>query len=62
MNRFEDAFVNIKKYLNYIFNDNMLKSNYYKCLNEIYKVLMDTCHKIEQIYYKYVLYPKLCQL
>lgn len=59
MNKLENVFLNIKTYINYILNDNIVGSNYIKCLQEIYKVLMDTCHKIERIYYKYVLYPKL---
>ena len=64
MNRLEDVLMCINKYINYILNDNILvvRCSYYKCLQELYKVLLDTCNKIERIYYRYVLYPKLCQL
>ena len=63
-NKLEDIFLNIKLYINYILNDEYLiyQSNYFKCLQAIYDVLIESCHRIQNIYYEYVLYPKLCQL
>jgi hypothetical protein len=64
MNKYQDIFFDIKKIINYILNDSFLvhSSNYFSCLNEIYDVLRQALYKIENIYYKYVLYPKLCHL
>lgn len=63
-NKFEYVFSNIKTYINYILNDEHLiySSNYFQCLQELFNVLMSTFSKIENIYYKYILYPKLCTL
>lgn len=63
-NKFEYVFSNIKTYINYILNDEQLiySSNYFRCLQELFSVLMSTFSKIENIYYKYILYPKLCTL
>ncbi len=60
-NKFEYVFFNIKNYINYILNDEQFiySSNYFKCVQEVFNVLMTTFSKIEQIYYRYVLYPKL---
>ena len=63
-NKFEYVFFNIKTYINYILNDDQFiySSNYLKCVQEIFNILMTTFSKIERIYYKYVLYPKLATM
>lgn len=64
MDKYHNIFFEIKKQLKYIINDNylVLSSKYYHCLNEVYSVLKNTLYKLEKIYYKYILYPKLCNL
>ena len=54
-------FVEIKTQINYIINDNeiLCSNNYFKCMDEIITVLRNTLYKLQDIYYKYVLYPKL---
>lgn len=54
-------FIEIKKQINYIINDNEIvySNNYFKCIDEIITVLRNTLYKLQDIYYKYVLYPKL---
>ncbi len=60
-NKFENVFFNIKTYINYMLNDEHLiySSNYINCIQEILNILTNTFSKIQKIYYKYVLYPKL---
>ena len=62
--KFEYVFLNMKTYINYILNDETLlySSNYMKCLQELFNVLLNTYNKIEKLYYKYVLHPKLCSI
>jgi len=54
-------FVEIKTQINYIINDNdfLCSNNYLKCMDEIITVLRNTLYKLQDIYYKYILYPKL---
>lgn len=55
-----NTIIDIKKLINYILNDNtVLSPNYNKCISELYYILMKTFKKIENIYYKYILYPKI---
>jgi len=37
-------------------------NKYFSCLNEILNVLKNTLYKIQDIYYKYILHPKLKKL
>lgn len=64
MNKFFNIFNEIKKQIIYILNDNdiLYTNNYFSCLNEILCVLNNTLYKIQDIYYKYILYPKLKKL
>ena len=54
-------FIEINKQINYIINDNdfLCSNNYFKCMDEIITVLRNTLYKLQDIYYKYILYPKL---
>lgn len=58
---FGNIFVEIKKQINYIINDNdfIYSSNYINCMNEVMTVLRKALFKLQDIYYKYILYPKL---
>ena len=60
MNKYFNIFNEIKKHIIYIINDSELifSNNYFLCLNEILCVLKKTLWKIQDIYYKYILYPK----
>lgn len=64
MDKFQIIFFEIKKQIKYILNDDTLvfSSNYFACLNEIFNILQNALSKIEKIYYKYVIYPKLSKL
>jgi hypothetical protein len=64
MNKFFNIFNEIKKQIIYIINDNdiIYSSKYFKCLNEILIVLKNALYKIQDIYYKYVLNPKLTKV
>jgi hypothetical protein len=61
VNKFGNIFIEIKKQINYIINDNdfIYSSNYINCMNEVMIVLRNALFKLQDIYYKYVLYPKL---
>ena len=61
VNKFGNIFVEIKKQINYIINDNeiLYSNNYFNCIDEIMAVLRNTLYKLQDIYYKYILYPKL---
>lgn len=61
MNKFLKIFNEIKKQIRYILNDNTIiySNNYFICMNEILKVLNNTLAKIQDIYYKYILFPNL---
>ena len=64
MNKFFNIFNEIKKQIIYIINDGdvVYSHNYIICLNEILNVLKNALYKIQDIYYKYILYPKLKNL
>jgi hypothetical protein len=61
VNKFGNIFIEIKKQINYIINDNdfIYSSNYINCMNEVMIVLRNALFKLQDIYYKYILYPKL---
>jgi hypothetical protein len=61
MDRIGSVFIEIKKHINYIINDNeiLISNHYFKCIDEIIDVLRNTLYKLQDIYYKYILYPKL---
>jgi hypothetical protein len=61
MDRIGSIFIEIKKQINYIINDNeiLFSNNYFNCIDEIMTVLRNTLYKLQDIYYRYVLYPKL---
>jgi len=61
MDRIGSIFIEIKKQINYIINNNeiLYSNNYFNCLDEIMAVLRNTLYKLQDIYYKYILYPKL---
>jgi hypothetical protein len=61
MDRIGSIFIEIKKQINYIINDNeiLFSNNYFNCMDEIMTVLRNTLYKLQDIYYRYVLYPKL---
>jgi len=60
MNRFQ-SFNEINKYINYMLYDEYIifSSNYVVCMNKILYVLKNTLNKIQNIYFKYILHPKL---
>ena len=64
MNKFFNIFNEIKKQIIYIINDNEIiyTNKYVTCLNELLNVLKNTLYKIQDIYYKYILHPKLKKL
>lgn len=64
MDKFQNIFFEIKKQIKYILNDDTLifSSNYFVCLNEIFNILYNALSKIEKIYYKYIIYPKLSKI
>lgn len=61
VNKFGNIFFEINKQINYIINDNdfVYSSNYINCMNEVMTVLRKALFKLQDIYYKYILYPKL---
>jgi hypothetical protein len=60
-NKFGNIFFEIKKQISYIINDNdfVFSRNYINCMNEVIIVLRKALFKLQDIYYKYILYPKL---
>ena len=60
-NQFGNIFFEIKKQISYIINDNdfVFSRNYINCMNEVIIVLRKALFKLQDIYYKYILYPKL---
>jgi len=60
-NKFGNIFFEINKQISYIINDNdfVFSSNYINCINEVMIVLRKALFKLQDIYYKYILYPKL---
>jgi hypothetical protein len=61
VNKFGNIFFEINKQISYIINDNdfIFSSNYINCMNEVMVVLRKALFKLQDIYYKYILYPKL---
>ena len=61
MNRFQSIFNEINKYINYMLYDDYIifSSNYIQCMNKILCVLKNTLSKIQDIYLKYILHPKI---
>ena len=64
MNRFQNIFNEINKYIKYIIYDDYIiySKKYFQCMNEIMIVLENTFNKIQNIYFKYILYPKIMAL
>ena len=58
-----NLFINLKNKLFAMVDDNQVylinNSKYVTCLSEIIEVLATTLTRIEDIYYKYILFPKL---
>ena len=61
MNKFQSVFNEINKYINYMLYDEYIifSSNYVACMNKILCVLKNTLSKIQNIYFKYILHPKI---
>jgi hypothetical protein len=64
MDKFQNIFLEIKKQIKYIVNDEYLifSSDYFICLNEILYILQNALSKIGETYYKYIISPKLSKL
>ena len=61
MNRFQTIFNEINRYIKYIIYDDyiIMSTKYFLCMNEIMTVLENTFSKIQNIYFKYILHPKI---
>lgn len=61
MNRFQNIFNEINKYIKYVIYDEYIiySKKYILCMNEILNVLENTLCKIQNIYFKYILLPKI---
>jgi hypothetical protein len=61
MNRFQSVFNEINRYIKYMIYDDyiIMSKNYFLCMNEIMAVLENTFSKIQNIYFKYILHPKI---
>jgi hypothetical protein len=61
MNRFQTIFNEINRYIKYMIYDDyiIMSKNYFLCMNEIMIVLENTLSKIQYIYFKYILHPKI---
>lgn len=61
MNRFQSVFNEINKYIKYMIYDEYIifSKKYVTCMNEILCVLKNTLCKIQDIYFKYILHPKI---
>jgi hypothetical protein len=64
MNRFQTIFNEINRYIKYMIYDDYIiySKKYFQCMNEIMIVLENTFSKIQNIYFKYILYPKIMAL
>jgi hypothetical protein len=64
MNRFQTIFNEINRYIKYMIYDDyiIMSTNYFLCMNEIMTVLENTFSKIQNIYFKYILHPKIMAL
>jgi hypothetical protein len=61
MNRFQTIFNEINRYIKYMIYDDyiIMSKKYFLCMNEIMIVLENTLSKIQNIYFKYILHPKI---
>jgi hypothetical protein len=61
MNRFQTIFNEINRYIKYMIYDDyiIMSKKYFLCMNEIMNVLENTFSKIQNIYFKYILHPKI---
>jgi len=61
MNRFQTIFNEINRYIKYMIYDDyiIMSKKYFLCMNEIMTVLENTFSKIQNIYFKYILHPKI---
>lgn len=61
MNKFQSIFNEINKYIKYMIYDEYIifSKKYVMCMNEILRVLTNTLSKIQNIYFKYILDPKI---
>ena len=61
MNKFQSIFNEINKYIKYMIYDEYIifSKHYVRCMNEILCVLTNTLSKIQNIYFKYILDPKI---
>ena len=61
MNRFQSVFNEINRYIKHMIYDEyiIISTNYFLCMNEIMIVLENTLSKIQNIYFKYILHPKI---
>ena len=61
MNKFQSIFNEINKYIKYVIYDDYIifSKKYVICMNEILSVLENTLSKIQNIYFKYILHPKI---
>ena len=61
MNRFQTIFNEINRFIKYMMFDEYIiySKKYFHCMNEIIIVLENTLSKIHNIYFKYILYPKI---
>jgi hypothetical protein len=61
MNRFQTIFNEINRFIKYMMYDEYIiySKKYFQCMNEIMCVLENTLTKIHNIYFKYILYPKI---
>lgn len=64
MNRFQTIFNEINRYIKYMIYDDyiIMSKKYFLCMNEIMTVLENTFSKIQNIYFKYILHPKIMAL
>lgn len=64
MNRFQTIFNEINRYIKYMIYDDyiIMSTKYFLCMNEIMTVLENTFSKIQNIYFKYILHPKIMAL
>uniref|UniRef100_A0A6C0KB43 Uncharacterized protein n=1 Tax=viral metagenome TaxID=1070528 RepID=A0A6C0KB43_9ZZZZ len=61
MNKFQSIFNEINKYIKHMIYDEYIifSKKYVMCMNEILCVLKNTLNKIQNIYFKYILEPKV---
>ena len=61
MNLFQTIFNEINRYIKYMIYDDyiIMSKKYFLCMNEIMAVLENTFSKIQNIYFKYILHPKI---